>query len=713
MTTENLGRVVGFSILSGAGVPSGGLGDNGDSYLNSTNGDVYLKTGGVWGSPTGNIRGIQGAQGFSILSGAGAPTTQGVDGDSYLNTTNGDTYLKSSGIWSLNGNIKGIQGDKPTINTNSTTSNTIATGAKTFTLTVPLDLTVGQIAKAYSLADPNNYMCGFITSLSPFTINVSEIGGSGTKTDWVIALSGFQGKQGITTTNMTTANRLLGKGAGQSVPSSPAELEPVGFTLTADKVYNAKQSGTAGTPTNIISAFNVEGGKLALNTTVTGAIKIKPFSNVNSFYVIKGIIRSYGHIYDFTIEFNPSILSLQPSAKISTSSGIELTVRMFSNGSAPYITIGETTTLWDYLSVSILSVTNSSYNAILDNTANGWEVSLITTFTGTQEVIFIKNRPYSNLNQIVSDYVAASGIDTPLTNAMSIVQMLQNLDKSRDNRYTKTQSDARYLPTSEKGANNGVATLDSGGKIPSSQLPDLAITDTFAVASQAAMLALTAQVGDIAIRSDISKTFILRVEPATTLSNWSELLNPTNAVTSVAGKTGVVTLVKADVGLSNVDNTADSSKPVSTAQQTALDLKANLASPTFTGTPSLPTGTTGVTQTVGDNSTKLATTAYVKTAVDAIGGVTVLKGSTTMNATEAYTTKYKDTTVVGATVGDCVVINDYIKNNGGGQTYILHGRIIATNTLRIYTAQITISNYVIPAQDPSSTAWTINYTIIK
>lgn len=59
---------------------------------------------------------------------------------------------------------------------------------------------------------------------------------------------------------------------------------------------------------------------------------------------------------------------------------------------------------------------------------------------------------------------------------------------------------------------------------------------------------------------------------------------PSVPVTSVAGKTGDVTLVKADVGLANVDNTADSAKPVSTATQTALDLKAPLASPTFTGT---------------------------------------------------------------------------------------------------------------------------------
>jgi hypothetical protein len=43
-------------------------------------------------------------------------------------------------------------------------------------------------------------------------------------------------------------------------------------------------------------------------------------------------------------------------------------------------------------------------------------------------------------------------------------------------------------------------------------------------------------------------------------------------------------LAKGDVGLGNVDNTSDANKPVSTAQQTALNLKANLASPTFTGT---------------------------------------------------------------------------------------------------------------------------------
>lgn len=56
------------------------------------------------------------------------------------------------------------------------------------------------------------------------------------------------------------------------------------------------------------------------------------------------------------------------------------------------------------------------------------------------------------------------------------------------------------------------------------------------------------------------------------------------SVDSVNGYTGAVTLTKSDVGLGNVDNTSDANKPVSTAQQTALDLKSNLAGGnTFSG----------------------------------------------------------------------------------------------------------------------------------
>jgi hypothetical protein len=80
-----------------------------------------------------------------------------------------------------------------------------------------------------------------------------------------------------------------------------------------------------------------------------------------------------------------------------------------------------------------------------------------------------------------------------------------------------TAADARIEV--QKGFANGVATLGSDAKIPSAQLPAIAITDTFPVASQAAMLSLTAEVGDVAVRTDLNKTFILRTAGASTLAN--------------------------------------------------------------------------------------------------------------------------------------------------------------------------------------------------
>ena len=84
-----------------------------------------------------------------------------------------------------------------------------------------------------------------------------------------------------------------------------------------------------------------------------------------------------------------------------------------------------------------------------------------------------------------------------------------------------------------------------------SVIPAVAITDTYVVATEAAMLALSAQKGDIAIRSDLNKSFVLQSTPASTLANWKELLTPTDAVLSVNGKTGAVTL--------NLDNISDGS----------------------------------------------------------------------------------------------------------------------------------------------------------
>jgi len=68
---------------------------------------------------------------------------------------------------------------------------------------------------------------------------------------------------------------------------------------------------------------------------------------------------------------------------------------------------------------------------------------------------------------------------------------------------------------------------------------------------------------------------------------------------------------------------------------TAVATKADSASPTFTGTPTLPTGTIAVTQSTSDDSTKIATTAFVQDIADAIKNALYPVGSIYTNATSS------------------------------------------------------------------------------
>lgn len=127
--------------------------------------------------------------------------------------------------------------------------------------------------------------------------------------------------------------------------------------------------------------------------------------------------------------------------------------------------------------------------------------------------------------------------------------------------YFKTKQDGgnntKFLQKSQLGVD--VASL-VGGKIPLSQIPATAITDTFVVVSQTEMLALQAQIGDVAIRTDLKKSFILRIDNPASLSSWQELLTPDDQVQSVNGQTGVVIILDATTSLSGLMSAGDKIK---------------------------------------------------------------------------------------------------------------------------------------------------------
>jgi hypothetical protein len=83
-----------------------------------------------------------------------------------------------------------------------------------------------------------------------------------------------------------------------------------------------------------------------------------------------------------------------------------------------------------------------------------------------------------------------------------------------------------FLLSASRGSANGVAALDGAGKIPASQIPAMAISDIFVVADEAGQLALEAERGDVAVRTDESKTYMHNGGTSGTMTDWTFLPTP-------------------------------------------------------------------------------------------------------------------------------------------------------------------------------------------
>lgn len=103
----------GTALLTGNGEPSVNLGKNGDSYIDLDTWNFYVRTNNTW-IHVGNIKGNQGnngVDGAAVLTGKNEPSIGlGKNGDSYIDLSTWNYYVKENGIWVLKGNIKGSDG---------------------------------------------------------------------------------------------------------------------------------------------------------------------------------------------------------------------------------------------------------------------------------------------------------------------------------------------------------------------------------------------------------------------------------------------------------------------------------------------------------------------------------------------------------------------------------------------------------------------------
>lgn len=573
--------------------------------------------------------------------------------------------------------------------------------------------------------------------------------------------TGEQGIPGISTTNMSEFS-LLGRDiAGTGTPKS---LAPVGLKLLSDSVINGEgDTASTGFANNrIISLNNPKGGFLKTSALTNGAIKIKLPSNATVFAVLNGTINLNGNqgLIRFSISCYTASMGINAYAVFSSRPFNSLTVRWFTDGTSPYVTIGETNgNLTSRMAITVDNVQLSHGGATTIYVKNfALELSIIETFTGTLEATVTDTRPSFNPSQIMDGY--SVGANTDFTNTDTLSQILGKAQ----GQINAIKSGAIFNTGSALNLIKGDGTFQ-----PLSTLPAFTATKLLTprningVAFDGTGNITVADATKVAKSGD-TMTGDLLLSSATPPNNLSATPKQyvdnsvSNAIAGLQFKADVLAASTANVSIASAPSTLDGVTLASTnrillkdqtnatengiyvfngagnALTRSLDADsgvelANKTIPVNQGTANadawwkilndtITLGTTNIlfskvgsegnytpgsqisiagnTISVAQDSTHRFVTDAEKTSWDA--KATRIKGTVSANTTEVNTTTYKDVTVTGAAVGDVVVVVDPILKSGSRTDifYMISAKVTATDTVRVY-----YSNLMAGTDEPS------------
>lgn len=196
---------------------------------------------------------------------------------------------------------------------------------------------------------------------------------------------------------------------------------------------------------------------------------------------------------------------------------------------------------------------NTSITTVGIISAGTWEANVIDASHGGAGTIngILK----ADGTGLVGSAIAGTDFQSPLSFTSPLVKTINTVSIPQStgsvNGYLTAADWTSFnnkINTSQRGANDGVASLDANGKIPTAQIPAISFSSGYVVISESAMLGLSAAViGSIAIRTDNSKNYVLSGLPATTLSNWLELLMPASVYSVNGQSTGSIVLTSSDI----------------------------------------------------------------------------------------------------------------------------------------------------------------------
>jgi hypothetical protein len=407
------------------------------------------------------------------------------------------------------------------------------------------------------------------------------------------------------------------------------------------------------------AGYKIEGKDDSYVVTAGGATKsISQFWHVDNFNPLNFVPK------DRTISINGTALDLSANRSFTTPD----TITRLKGGALGTLVSGDITlaagsnmAITQTGSTITLASTDTTYSAGNGLTLSGTTFSLPITTSGTGNVV-------TGIAQ------TANGI-TAYLGSMPTAADLNG-----------------YIPTTQKGVANGVATLDASGQVPPSQLPsyvdDVAegyykSADGKFYKEAAFTTLMPGETGKIYVSLDTNKTY-----------RWTGTVFvyiTSGAVDSVAGKTGVVVLNKTDVGLPNVDNTADAAKAVLsatkwtsvrtitlsgvTATTQNIDGSGNITIPITAVPASLLTGTASISTT--GSAGQLATARTIGITGDGTWSITFdgsanASGVLTLANTGVAPGTYDQVTVdsKGRVTNGATVLKAYSTSISGSATVI-------------------------------------------
>lgn len=246
-------------------------------------------------------------------------------------------------------------------------------------------------------------------------------------------------------------------------------------------------------------------------------------------------------------------------------------------------------------------------------------VSIATTLANSGAVAGSYPKVTVNAKGIVTAGLSLLASDIPLLNqnTAGVAAFATKLFTARtingvafDGTANITVTDDTKIATSLLGAANGVATLDVTGKVPASQLPSY-VDDVLEYAD----------IVSLPVTGDTAKIYVTVDDNQIYRWSGSAYINiATSPVTMVAGRTGVVTLNKVDVGLDNVDNTADAMKDVLSATKLTTARNITLTGDITGAVAFNGSANVSILSTLANTGVTAGT--YAKVTVDAKGRVT-------------------------------------------------------------------------------------------